>query len=176
MAALLTGLPRSLISMRSSSLAACGAPRPSCATQRSSPPRTGSAKTLRRPSMEGSSLTCSRCAVGALRVGECFAPATLTYSLDLSLSRDYKLSSYSLNSVSAHFLGQQKEDVHHSIIASLQMGTPDGKRRYVSLVKFQVLRSDLCVVSCMQTVADWLCTASRTPSCLRSSWISSPSW
>ena len=36
------------------------------------------------------------------------------------LQRDYKLSSYSLNSVCAHFLGEQKEDVHHSIISDLQ--------------------------------------------------------
>ena len=33
--------------------------------------------------------------------------------------RNHKLSSYSLNSVSAEFLGQQKEDVHHSIISDL---------------------------------------------------------
>jgi DNA polymerase delta subunit 1 len=32
------------------------------------------------------------------------------------LQRDQKLRSYTLNSVSAHFLGEQKEDVHHSII------------------------------------------------------------
>jgi DNA polymerase elongation subunit (family B) len=31
------------------------------------------------------------------------------------MQRDHKLSSYSLNSVSAHFLGEQKEDVHHSV-------------------------------------------------------------
>jgi len=43
--------------------------------------------------------------------------------------REHKLSSYSLNSVSAHFLGQQKEDVHHSIIADLQAGTADDRRR-----------------------------------------------
>jgi DNA polymerase delta subunit 1 len=43
--------------------------------------------------------------------------------------REHKLSSYSLNSVSAHFLGQQKEDVHHSIIADLQAGTDDDRRR-----------------------------------------------
>jgi DNA polymerase delta subunit 1 len=45
------------------------------------------------------------------------------------IRRDYKLSSYSLNSVSAHFLGQQKEDVHHSIISDLQAGTADDRRR-----------------------------------------------
>jgi DNA polymerase delta subunit 1 len=43
--------------------------------------------------------------------------------------REHKLSSYSLNSVSAHFLGQQKEDVHHSIIGDLQRGSPDDRRR-----------------------------------------------
>ena len=45
------------------------------------------------------------------------------------MRREHKLSSYSLNSVSAHFLGQQKEDVHHSIISDLQKGTPDDRRR-----------------------------------------------
>ena len=45
------------------------------------------------------------------------------------IRREHKLSSYSLNAVSAHFLGQQKEDVHHSIIADLQAGTPDDRRR-----------------------------------------------
>lgn len=33
--------------------------------------------------------------------------------------REHKLRSYSLNSVSAHFLKEQKEDVHHSVIAEL---------------------------------------------------------
>jgi DNA polymerase delta subunit 1 len=45
------------------------------------------------------------------------------------IRREHKLSSYSLNAVSAHFLGQQKEDVHHSIIADLQGGTADDRRR-----------------------------------------------
>ena len=45
------------------------------------------------------------------------------------LMRDYKLSSYSLNSVCAHFLGEQKEDVHHSIITDLQEGNADTRRR-----------------------------------------------
>lgn len=35
--------------------------------------------------------------------------------------RNHKLSSYSLNSVSAELLGQQKEDVHYSIISDLQV-------------------------------------------------------
>ena len=64
--------------------------------------------------------------------------------------REHKLSSYSLNSVSAHFLGQQKEDVHHSIIADLQMGTADDRRRlavYCLKVRIEGARA------CMRGVA-----------------------
>ena len=43
--------------------------------------------------------------------------------------RNHKLSSYSLNSVSSEFLGQQKEDVHHSIISDLQQGSDADRRR-----------------------------------------------
>jgi len=46
-----------------------------------------------------------------------------------AIQRDYKLSSYSLNAVSYHFLGEQKEDVHHSIISDLQAGNSDTRRR-----------------------------------------------
>ena len=45
-----------------------------------------------------------------------------------AIQRDYKLSSYSLNAVSAHFLGEQKEDVHYSAISELQNGTPEARR------------------------------------------------
>ncbi|KAL8110492.1 hypothetical protein AgCh_026273 [Apium graveolens] len=51
------------------------------------------------------------------------------FDLFQAMQRDYKLSSYSLNSVSAHFLGEQKEDVHHSIISDLQNGNPETRRR-----------------------------------------------
>lgn len=40
------------------------------------------------------------------------------------LLRDYKLRSYSLNAVSYHFLQEQKEDVHHSMISELQVNMP----------------------------------------------------
>jgi len=43
--------------------------------------------------------------------------------------REHKLRSYSLNSVSAHFLGEQKEDVHHSIISELQAQDEFTRRR-----------------------------------------------
>ncbi|KNC85933.1 DNA polymerase delta catalytic subunit [Sphaeroforma arctica JP610] len=45
------------------------------------------------------------------------------------LQRDYKLRSYSLNSVSAEFLGEQKEDVPHTIISDLQEGSDQTRRR-----------------------------------------------
>ncbi|KAJ4751824.1 DNA polymerase [Rhynchospora pubera] len=51
------------------------------------------------------------------------------FDLLQAVQRDHKLSSYSLNSVSAHFLGEQKEDVHHSIISDLQNGTAETRRR-----------------------------------------------
>ncbi|KAK3273983.1 DNA polymerase delta catalytic subunit [Cymbomonas tetramitiformis] len=51
--------------------------------------------------------------------------------LDLmqAIQRDHKLSSYSLNAVSAHFLGDRKEDVHHSAITKLQEGDEHTRRR-----------------------------------------------
>lgn len=45
------------------------------------------------------------------------------------VQRDHQLRSYTLNSVSAHFLGEQKEDVHHTMITELFNGTPDSRRR-----------------------------------------------
>ncbi|QEU63049.1 Pol3 [Kluyveromyces lactis] len=45
------------------------------------------------------------------------------------VQREYKLRSYTLNAVSAHFLGEQKEDVHHSIITTLQNGDSETRRR-----------------------------------------------
>lgn len=45
------------------------------------------------------------------------------------VQREYKLRSYTLNAVSAHFLSEQKEDVHYSIITSLQNGDSETRRR-----------------------------------------------
>jgi DNA polymerase delta subunit 1 len=45
------------------------------------------------------------------------------------MQREHKLRSYSLNSVCAQFLGEQKEDVHYSVITDLQNGTPESRRR-----------------------------------------------
>ena len=53
----------------------------------------------------------------------------LVFDMIKYMRRNHKFSSYTLNAVSAHFLGQQKEDVHYSIISDLQNGTADDRRR-----------------------------------------------
>jgi len=45
------------------------------------------------------------------------------------MQRNHKLSSYTLNSVCSELLGQQKEDVHHSIISDLQNGSDEDRHR-----------------------------------------------
>lgn len=45
------------------------------------------------------------------------------------VQRDHQLRSYTLNSVCAHFLKEQKEDVHHTMITELFNGTPESRRR-----------------------------------------------
>lgn len=66
------------------------------------------------------------------------------------MQREYKLRSYSLNSVCAQFLGEQKEDVHHSVITELQNGTAEARRRLAvyclkvpSRSSFTILYTDL---------------------------------
>src|SRR6266478_1935030 len=56
------------------------------------------------------------------------------------MQREHKLRSYTLNSVCAQFLGEQKEDVHHSVITELQNGTPESRRRLaVYCLKVEIL-------------------------------------
>jgi DNA polymerase delta subunit 1 len=45
------------------------------------------------------------------------------------MQRNHRLSSYTLNAVCAEYLGQQKEDVHHSIISDLQNGNDETRHR-----------------------------------------------
>ncbi|KAI0124213.1 DNA polymerase delta catalytic subunit [Xylariales sp. AK1849] len=45
------------------------------------------------------------------------------------IQRDYQLRSYTLNSVCSQFLGEQKEDVHYTMITELFNGTPESRRR-----------------------------------------------
>ncbi|XP_017784664.1 PREDICTED: DNA polymerase delta catalytic subunit [Nicrophorus vespilloides] len=53
----------------------------------------------------------------------------VTYDMLSVIRRDFKLRSYSLNNVSNEILGEQKEDVHYSIITDLQNGDEQTRRR-----------------------------------------------
>lgn len=69
------------------------------------------------------------------------------------IQREYKLRSYTLNSVSAHFLGEQKEDVQHSIITDLQNGTAETRRRLAvyclkdAYLPLRLLEKLMCLVN-----------------------------
>ncbi|KAL6070419.1 DNA polymerase delta catalytic subunit, variant 2 [Balamuthia mandrillaris] len=51
------------------------------------------------------------------------------FDMLMVIQRNYKLRSYTLNSVSAEFLNEQKEDVHHSIISDLFNGSNEDRHR-----------------------------------------------
>ena len=68
-------------------------------------------------------------AYGTREYKEITIDGRVQFDLLTAITRDYKLSSYSLNYVSQHFLKEQKEDVHHSIITQLQNGTDESRRR-----------------------------------------------
>jgi DNA polymerase delta subunit 1 len=78
------------------------------------------------------------------------------FDLLLVLVRDYKLRSYTLNSVSFNFLGEQKEDVHHSIITELQNGTDQTRRRLAiyclkdALLPLRLLDKLMCIFNYME--------------------------
>ena len=73
--------------------------------------------------------TFSSKAYGTREMKEITIEGRVQLDMLTAIQRDHKLSSYSLNAVSAHFLGEQKEDVHHSIISDLQAGTAETRRR-----------------------------------------------
>ncbi|KAL0237228.1 hypothetical protein PCE1_000625 [Barthelona sp. PCE] len=64
------------------------------------------------------------------------------------MSRDYKLRSYSLNSVSAHFLKETKEDVHHTQIPVLFRGDSEDRRK----LALYCLKDSLLVLRLMSKV------------------------
>ena len=73
--------------------------------------------------------TFSSKAFGKRESHESYVPGRVSFDVFQIIQRDYKLRSYSLNAVSAEFLGCQKEDVHHSIISDLWRGSDDDRRR-----------------------------------------------
>lgn len=78
------------------------------------------------------------------------------FDLLFVLLRDYKLRSYTLNAVSYHFLQEQKEDVHHSIITDLQNGDEQTRRRLAmyclkdSYLPLRLLDKLMCIVNYME--------------------------
>ena len=78
------------------------------------------------------------------------------FDLLLVLVREHKLRSYTLNAVSFHFLGQQKEDVHHSIITDLQNGNDQTRRRLAvyclkdALLPLRLIDKLMCIINHME--------------------------
>lgn len=78
------------------------------------------------------------------------------FDLLLVLVRDYKLRSYTLNAVSYHFLQEQKEDVHHSIISDLQNGDAQTRRRLAvyclkdAYLPLRLLDKLMCIIIYME--------------------------
>jgi DNA polymerase delta subunit 1 len=80
----------------------------------------------------------------------------IAFDLLLVLIRDYKLRSYTLNAVSYHFLQEQKEDVHHSIITDLQNGNAQTRRRLAvyclkdAYLPIRLLNKLMCIINYME--------------------------
>ena len=78
------------------------------------------------------------------------------FDLLFVLLRDYKLRSYTLNAVSYHFLQEQKEDVHHSIISDLQNGNDQTRRRLAvyclkdAYLPIRLLDKLMCIINYME--------------------------
>ncbi|KAM3963556.1 LOW QUALITY PROTEIN: DNA polymerase delta 1, catalytic subunit [Aphomia sociella] len=78
------------------------------------------------------------------------------FDLLLFLVREYKLRSYTLNAVSYHFLQEQKEDVHHSIISDLQNENEQTRRRLAmyclkdAYLPLKLLNKLMCIVNYME--------------------------
>lgn len=78
------------------------------------------------------------------------------FDLLFVLFRDYKLRSYTLNAVSYHFLLEQKEDVHHSIITDLQNESDQTRRRLAmyclkdAYLPLRLLNKLMCIVNYME--------------------------
>lgn len=78
------------------------------------------------------------------------------FDLLFVLLRDYKLRSYTLNAVSYHFLQEQKEDVHHSIITDLQNESDQTRRRLAmyclkdAYLPLRLLNKLMCIINYME--------------------------
>ena len=66
---------------------------------------------------------------GARESKEIDIPGRFILDMLKVIMHEHKLRYYSLNSVSAHFLGDQKEDIHYSKIPELQQGDAESRRK-----------------------------------------------
>ncbi|OQV18431.1 DNA polymerase delta catalytic subunit [Hypsibius exemplaris] len=86
----------------------------------------------------------------------CNIEGRVVFDLLQILLREYKLRSYTLNAVSYHFLQEQKEDVHHSIISQLQNGNEQTRRRLAvyclkdALLPLRLIDKLMCLVNYME--------------------------
>ncbi|ODV58381.1 DNA-directed DNA polymerase delta POL3 [Ascoidea rubescens DSM 1968] len=77
----------------------------------------------------------------------------IQFDLYQYFQREVKMRSYKLNNVSAVFLGEQKEDVHHSIITDLQNGDSETRRRLAvyclkdAMLPMRLLQKMMCIVN-----------------------------
>mmetsp|Transcript_75821 Transcript_75821/g.158059 ORF Transcript_75821/g.158059 Transcript_75821/m.158059 type:complete len:1056 (+) Transcript_75821:103-3270(+) len=75
----------------------------------------------------------------------------VVFDMLVVIQKAQKLSSYSLNAVSAEFLGNQKEDVHYSEIGKLHTGNADTRRRLAvyclkdAFLPMQLMEKLLCM-------------------------------
>ena len=69
---------------------------------------------------------------GSIETSDITIEGRMLFDLFHILKREHKLRSYSLNSVSVHFLNEQKEDVPYSSIYGLQNGTKETRGRIAS--------------------------------------------
>lgn len=83
-------------------------------------------------------------------------PGTISFDMLTTIQGDHKLRSYTLNAVSAHFLGDQKEDVHFSMISKLQKGTAQDRHRLAvycvkdAYLPLQLMNKLLSVLTCVE--------------------------
>lgn len=84
---------------------------------------------LNNQKVKGKEAKFSSAQTGTRESKEWSVSGRIVFDVYQVIQRDHKLSSYTLNNVSSHFLNQQKEDVHHSMITKLHEGTADDRRR-----------------------------------------------
>eukprot|EP01052_Picozoa_sp_SAG31_P027447 SAG31_NODE_2571_length_5459_cov_7.139925_6_plen_179_part_00 len=84
---------------------------------------------LRLARVKCKATTFSSKAQGSRESKEITCDGRIIFDMFQAIQRDQKLSSYSLNAVASEFLGDQKEDVGYAMIAPLQEGNSESRRR-----------------------------------------------